>query len=32
VFYIGIGDKFEPEKLKAYAPGSVFVLPGSTPH
>jgi quercetin dioxygenase-like cupin family protein len=32
VFYIGIGDKFEPEKLKAYAPGSVFVLPGNTPH
>jgi len=32
VFYIGIGDKFEPEKLKAYSPGSVFVLPGNTPH
>lgn len=32
VFYIGIGDKFEPEKLKAYPPGSVIVLPGNTPH
>jgi len=32
VFYIGIGDKFDPEKLKAFAPGSVIVLPGNTPH
>ena len=32
VFYIGIGDKFDPEKLKAFAPGSVVVLPGNTPH
>ena len=32
VFYIGIGDKFEAEKLKAYGPGSVIVLPGNTPH
>ena len=32
IFYIGIGEKFEPEKLKAYAPGSVVVLPGNTPH
>jgi quercetin dioxygenase-like cupin family protein len=32
VFYIGIGDKFAPEKLKAYPPGSVVVLPGNTPH
>jgi hypothetical protein len=29
VFYIGIGDKFDPEKLKAFAPD---VLPGNTPH
>lgn len=32
IFYIGIGEKFEPEKLKAYPPGSVVVLPGNTPH
>jgi quercetin dioxygenase-like cupin family protein len=32
VFYIGIGETFAPEKLKAYAPGSVIVLPGNTPH
>ena len=32
IFYIGIGDKFQAEKLKAYPPGSVVVLPGNTPH
>jgi quercetin dioxygenase-like cupin family protein len=32
IFYIGIGETFEPEKLKAYPPGSVVVLPGNTPH
>jgi quercetin dioxygenase-like cupin family protein len=32
VFYIGIGTKFDPSKLKAYPPGSVVVLPGNTPH
>jgi hypothetical protein len=32
VFYVGQGDKFDPEALKAYAPGSVIVLPGSTHH
>ena len=32
VFYIGLGDQFDPEKLKAYPPGSVVVLPGDTPH
>jgi quercetin dioxygenase-like cupin family protein len=32
VFYIGLGKKFDAEKLKAYAPGSVIVLPGNTPH
>ena len=32
VFYIGIGETFEPEKLKAYPPGSVIVLPGNTAH
>jgi len=32
IFYIGIGETFDPEKLKAYKPGSVIVLPGNTPH
>ena len=32
VFYIGLGDEFDPEKLEAYPPGSVVVLPGNTPH
>jgi quercetin dioxygenase-like cupin family protein len=32
VFYIGRGDQFDEEKLKAYPPGSIVVLPGDTPH
>jgi quercetin dioxygenase-like cupin family protein len=32
VFYIGLGDRFDAEKLQAYPPGSVIVLPGDTPH
>jgi len=32
VFYIGLGQTFDPEALEAYAPGSVIVLPGNTPH
>ncbi len=32
VFYIGLGDQFDPNKLQAYPPGSVIVLPGNTPH
>jgi quercetin dioxygenase-like cupin family protein len=32
VFYIGLGDRFDPEKLVAYPPGSVVVLPGNTFH
>lgn len=32
VFYIGIGEKFDASKLKAYPPGSVIILPGNTPH
>ena len=32
VFYIGLGKTFDPEKLKAYPPGSVIVLPGNTAH
>jgi quercetin dioxygenase-like cupin family protein len=32
VFYIGLGDQFDPHKLQAFPPGSVIVLPGNTPH
>ncbi len=32
VFYIGLGDRFDADKLQAYPPGSVIVLPGGTSH
>ena len=32
IFYIGLGDQFDADKLNAYPPGSVIVLPGDTPH
>jgi quercetin dioxygenase-like cupin family protein len=32
IFYIGLGDSFEAEKLQAYPPGSVIILPGNTSH
>ena len=32
VFYIGLGEDFDPDKLQAYPPGAVVVLPGETPH
>jgi quercetin dioxygenase-like cupin family protein len=32
VFYIGLGEQFDEEKLEAYPPGAVVVLPGGTPH
>ena len=32
VFYIGFGEKFDGEKVSAYPPGSVIVLPGGTWH
>ena len=32
VFYIGLGDQFNADKLHAYPPGSVIVLPGGTSH
>ena len=28
----GLGDEFDPDKLEAYPPGSVIVLPGNTSH
>jgi quercetin dioxygenase-like cupin family protein len=32
VFYIGLGSAFDPEKLTAFPPGSVVILPGNTHH
>lgn len=32
VFYIGLGDQFDGEKVKAYPPGCLVILPGDTPH
>jgi len=32
IFYIGLGDVFDVEKLEAYPPGTVVVLPGDTAH
>jgi quercetin dioxygenase-like cupin family protein len=32
IFYIGLGDEFDAEKLQAFPPGSVVVLPGNTSH
>ena len=32
VFYIGLGEAFDGEKVEAYPPGSVIVLPGDTWH
>jgi quinol monooxygenase YgiN/quercetin dioxygenase-like cupin family protein len=32
VFYIGLGERFDGERVKAYPPGSVIVLPGNTSH
>jgi hypothetical protein len=32
VFYIGLGDQFDADKLQAFSPGTVVVLPGNTSH
>jgi quercetin dioxygenase-like cupin family protein len=32
VFYIGLGERFDDDAVKAYPPGSVIVLPGNTWH
>ena len=32
VFYVGLGDRFDGDKVQAFPPGSVIVLPGNTPH
>jgi quercetin dioxygenase-like cupin family protein len=32
VFYVGRGDRFDADRLEAYPPGAVVVLPGNTAH
>ena len=32
IFYIGLGDEFDADKLTAFPPGTVIVLPGNTSH
>jgi quercetin dioxygenase-like cupin family protein len=32
VFYIGLGEEFDANKLEAYPPGTVIILPGNTSH
>jgi hypothetical protein len=32
IFYIGLGDLFDADKLEAYPPGTVIVVPGNTSH
>jgi quercetin dioxygenase-like cupin family protein len=32
VFYIGLGEAFEGNRVEAFPPGSVVILPGNTPH
>jgi len=32
VFYIGVGESLDENRLTAHAPGSVLVLPAGTPH
>jgi hypothetical protein len=32
VFYIGLGEEFDGDKVQAFPAGSVIVLPGDTPH
>jgi hypothetical protein len=32
VFYIGVGEEFDSDKLQAYPAGAVIALPGNTPH
>jgi gentisate 1,2-dioxygenase len=32
VFYIGVGEEFDADKLEAYPPGALIVLPGATSH
>jgi quercetin dioxygenase-like cupin family protein len=32
VFYIGLGEQFDGDRVKAYPPGCLVILPGDTPH
>ena len=31
-WYLGEGERFDPDKLKGYPPGSFIVIPAGTPH
>jgi hypothetical protein len=32
IFYMGLGEQFDADRLEAYPPGTVVVLPGDTSH
>jgi quercetin dioxygenase-like cupin family protein len=32
VFYIGLGERFDADRMEAFPPGSVVILPGDTAH
>jgi quercetin dioxygenase-like cupin family protein len=32
IFYIGLGDQFDADRLQAFPPGAAVVLPGNTSH
>src|SRR3954452_16169596 len=32
IWYVGVGDKYDPAKLKAYPPGSFVLIPSGLPH
>jgi hypothetical protein len=32
IFYIGLGETFDEDRLEAFAPGGIVVLPGGQPH
>ena len=32
IFYVGLGEQFDPDKLQSFPPGSVVVLPGNAWH
>ena len=32
IFYIGLGEEFDADRMQAYPPGSIIVLPGETWH
>jgi len=32
IWYVGVGDKYDPAKLEAYPPGSFVLIPAGLPH